>query len=74
MQPPQTPERNRLELGELLDSLSSSGKHAEDIESDLIYELAHLLTKFYHCFLPIDWSKIYVGDIQSCSKVCIVQQ
>jgi len=29
------PRRNRLEFVELLDSLASSGKHAENIESDL---------------------------------------
>jgi len=32
---PCIPEENRLEFVELLDSLASSGKHAENIESDL---------------------------------------
>jgi len=36
------PEKNRLELVELLDSLASSGKHAENIESDGLAERSAL--------------------------------
>jgi hypothetical protein len=35
MQPVEKIPENHLEFVELLDSLASSGKHAEDIESDL---------------------------------------
>jgi len=35
MQPVEKDPENHLEFAELLDSLASSGKHAEDVESDL---------------------------------------
>lgn len=37
---PINPKEMRLEFAELLDSLSSSGKHAENIEADLFNLLA----------------------------------
>lgn len=33
---PYNPRKNRLEFAELLDSLAGSGKHSENVESDLL--------------------------------------
>jgi hypothetical protein len=58
----QVPKENRLEFVELLDSLSSTGKHAENIESDLGKMLVMLLKSLQSkslqiCLMPStrDW-------------------
>lgn len=36
---------NRLELVELLDGLASAGKHAEDVEADLLSAVSQIILK-----------------------------